>query len=279
MIHVDSNGLPIPLGANADGIVDLHLDRDTVVQALAAGPGNTVFALLWLSDGFDARLVVARFTAGGVLDPAFGRNGIATTPFVAPYPGGGGMVRRGSALVVAGPVLSASRFVIGLLALDLNGRRMSSFGRKGLVRVDQPGTSSLPLRVIALPAGGYAVAGFQQLIDSPSRSFVLRLNASGHRVASFGQNGLRTFADTNVADIAAGPGGSVYFAATDRNSVELDRLGADGQPDPAFTSTITAVGPASGFVSIRRLVVGSGRITAVGELDEANWLFLRYLAK
>jgi len=279
LIHVNSNGLPIPLGANATGIVDLHLDHDTTVQALAAGPGNTVFALLWRSDGFDSRLVVARFTAGGAPDPGFGKNGIVTTPFVGAFPAGASMVRQGSALVVAGPLLATPRLATGVLALDLQGRRVSSFGRKGLARLDQPGTSSLPIRVIALPAGGYAVAGFQSLADSTSRSFVLRLDPSGHPVGSFGQNGFLTFVDADVGDIAAGPSGSIYVAATHGNLVELGLFGTDGQPDPAFNGTTTPVGPPSGFVSIRRLVVNPAGITAIGDLDEANWLFVRYLAK
>lgn len=177
--------------------------------------------------------VVARFSADGKFDPAFGKTGVVQVR--VPRPAGaqnaeltGAVVQPDGKVLVAGHVelddpVDAQAI---LVRFDADGTLDESFGTGGMVQDAIPATRSARIEDLALTAGGAILVTGQR----DGRYYVARLTPGGSADAAFGAGGL--VADTGkdpsaLAALAVAPDGTI-FAAGGAGQPLLVRLAPDG---------------------------------------------------
>ncbi len=188
---------------------------------LADGGALVGGTALSLDGGTYSRWVVARYTAGGTLDPVFGEGGVATVRsdrFAATRP---------SALAVdaSGRVLVAGHLSSGICTLARllpSGDHDPDWTYENLseLRVLPDGTApgsngaadNAPGVSLALLSGGVALGGCAQFADDasaqePARSILARLNTDGGVNLAFGGEGFQDVPDS--AQIEATPQGKL----------------------------------------------------------------------
>lgn len=178
-------------------------------KVLAAGASRRTFLL-------------ARFDAGGNLDPSFGEGGFVLPPIVGPgaklSKGGGGeeasswaedvaVVPDGDVVLGGGTSQWSTEWMASkafpfhcrdcpqplLARFDASGRLDSSFGRGGLLRLLEPDGSGMQggvQQVTALADGKILVSGSIFAGLSVGEPFVARLNPDGSYDPGFGDKGL-----------------------------------------------------------------------------------------
>ena len=217
-------------------------------------------------------VALAASAAPGSLDRRFGGDGIVTA-----FTGGGvatavGIDHEGR-IVVAGSTTDGVD--VAVARLRPNGTFDPSFGHGGKVRVDLGGADDAFDLAIG-PGDGIAIAGRTSSTAS-GRMFVLRLNASGAPVPTFGTNGVAFVAfgwSLQGADAVAFArrgrlvlGGYTSNGSAIRSAVA--RLLRDGTLDPAFSGDgrVTLNLSAAGEQVNDLLVLPGGRIVAAGSAD------------
>ena len=169
------------------------------------------------------------FASGGKLQLDFGSD--AATDVLA-LPGGGA--------VMAG----RSDGDFALLKLTAAGAADASFGSSGLAKVDFDSGSDSAVAVFTMDDGGFLLVG-RAWVGSKTQLGVLRLNAAGQPLSTFGTNGKAAYVATgwsnlSIRDAVRTTGGKIVVVGhantgSDRD-VWLARLNADGTLDSGFGS-------------------------------------------
>jgi uncharacterized delta-60 repeat protein len=174
----------------ADGTLDPSFGRDgRVVTQFDDGAG---LDLLLRPDGklvmvgvSKGRLVLARYSHDGSLDPSFGRQGTVTGDFRSyVLPGKSAFDKRGRILVPISPGCYPCSYVV---RYNADGRLDKTFGRRGRATVDL-----LDASAVAMSGRRIVVAGIANG-DGPGlpKLAVLRLSSAGRLDRKFGRNGRR----------------------------------------------------------------------------------------
>ncbi len=221
--------------------------------------------------------------AGGPLslDPTFGTNGVATTPFemkVNP-PSGEVAVQPDGKLVIAGedPLTGSWR----ISRLNADGSLDTSFGTNG-VTTTQFSTSTVyprPRIVVLQPDGKILVGGRISVSNAPA---LARYNADGSIDTTFGTNGIANFGVTQIGveDVALNSDGTIMVALTVLNGTaffKVAKFTSTGQLDTTFgpggirTSTVSATTASINLLANGGYIMaGSNRVAkflASGGLD------------
>ena len=218
-------------------------------------------------------VALAASAAPGSLDRRFGGDGIVTA-----FTGGGvatavGIDHEGR-IVVAGSTTDGG-VDVAVARLRPNGTFDPSFGHGGKVRVDLGGADDAFDLAIG-PGDGIAIAG-RTSSTAGARMFVLRLNASGAPVPTFGTDGVAfvgfgwSLQSANAVAFAR-KGRLVLGGYTSNGSAirsAVARLLGDGTLDPAFggDGRVTLNLSAAGEQVNDLLVLPGGRIVAAGSAD------------
>jgi uncharacterized delta-60 repeat protein len=188
---------------------------------------------------------VLRFMPDGTLDPTFGWHGIVLVDFVGARDEAFAIVvQPDDKIVVAGLAGRPNgNDDFGLVRLNPNGSRDTSFGWNGLVMTDFFGQRDQALGLVLLP-DGKLVAGGYSTRDSTGLDFALaRYNPNGSLDHTFGIGG-RAIADywgraDAMFKLALQPDGKLVGAGIatrpdGTHDFAVARFNANGSPDPTF---------------------------------------------
>lgn len=241
--------------------------------AVTSSTENQYYAAGFTTVDDDSRMAVARFGTAGVLDPAFGSNGIATVNVSA----GSGkkaelaravVVQSDGKIVIAGPVEhdpsatgDADRDTdIAVVRFDAAGQLDRTFGTDGITRLDlstgitlpNPTPNSPPIVRgdtvwgLTLMPGDNLLAIGGKLADGTGRTdidyAVVKLTSNGTRDTTFGTNGLVTLdigtGVDNPRTAITQPDGKIVVSGHTSDAgvitTVLFRLLPDGQFDASF---------------------------------------------
>jgi uncharacterized delta-60 repeat protein len=177
-------------------------------------------------------VVVARFTATGALDPAFGGGAPVLTALGSGF--GGMSLSPAGALLLGGPrCCSSAGRAVHLVQIDASGAFQAGFGHEGQLFVDDVTDAVSVGAVVVLPSGRIYVVGSGQ---HKGDAFALRLLPGGKLDHSFGHGGIAYMrrSHLNVAGAAVDRAGRLLvFGSSLRRLAVLRRL-SDGRPDPSF---------------------------------------------
>lgn len=141
------------------------------------------------ADGGDNDFAVVRYTAGGALDPTFAQEGKATVDFEE-----GDDVANCIALqkdgkaIIAGNSVKSGRSVLALVRLNADGKRDTTFGRRGKVLTELPGKNGIATGVVLQSDGKMIVVG--SIYGGGRRDVILlRYNPDGSADGDFGMDG------------------------------------------------------------------------------------------
>ena len=241
------------------GIVTTRIERDYASQAFAAaldGDGRLLVAGYnggrksnrpGAFDDWPIRVVLLRYTAGGVLDTSFGAGGVASHILVPSGSDGqagrefllydvgntktAGLIldRQGRSLVAA----AAADGPVVLMRFTREGALDSSFGSAGTVKTpigQRAGVSALSWDV----EGRLLAAG-----TSDDNGVLLRYSADGALDATFGDRGIRKMPIGEGMRVSAAvqeADGHLLMVASGKNTVQLARYDRDGKPDQSVGS-------------------------------------------
>lgn len=273
-----------------DGLATLG--KDVAVTGMVVDKGRVVLSgtVRNPDTGMDQRVVVARFTSDGHLDPTFSGDGQGVYKVTAggDHSAGVAIDSKGRVLLGTSPDLGgrAKHSEFNVLALDETGSVDRSFGRKGVasIRSDQKkAVGGYVTGMQVLPNGRIAVIGSSRLRvdfdDEESRWAVGMLTASGKPDRKFagGHLALVRFGKTYSTspapqDIAVdgkgrlvlagegyGPAADSFAVARFTRRGDLDRsFGRKGKVGVRF-------GAESRAVAVQ--VLPSGRILALGHVE------------
>jgi uncharacterized delta-60 repeat protein len=218
---------------------------------------------------------VERFGTDGKLDTSFGSAGQRIDAFFDSGPD----IARAVALqsdgkiVLAGQVLNAGNYGIGLARYTTAGALDSTFGTSGRAMVTPSGSSPSPYAVAVQPDDKIVVAGSWQ---GGTACILMRFNADGSVDTTFGASGqvVETIAgctDQAFQALALQGNGSIVVAGYAQKSAAdyecvLARYTSSGAPDTAFGTSGIRVGDFTAADDIARAVAiqTDGRIVAAG---------------
>lgn len=222
----------------------------------------------------------------GKLDPTFGDNGTGIANSSLP----GLSVQAlesvfdpasGAQFTLARRALPAGGSGLTLLKFDTGGRLDTSYGVNGALDLPLPSAVTASPTLLRLPSGALRVAATSA---DGGTLHVTAFAPNGDLDNSFGtaavstvaldpvlSAALGTGATLSAADLAAGPGGSLYVAGTARRATDtagemaLLRLTAAGVPDTSFNTTGAVIAPlASDDIAAALVVDATGRVTLAG---------------
>lgn len=252
---------------NENGTVDSSFGANGIVNVTNSGFANDLaFDILLLSDGsmittgyadvLDQRVIIEKFNSSGILDPAFGTNGIAIFNLTT-----GQDVGWGIELHPNGRIMIAGRIGIGgpgksdflLMAITSNGALDTSFGIDGLASKNVNVTETA-LDLLVEPSGKIVLAGASGTGGLGGDDYAIcRFNENGSIDATFGNNGATVSEIASFFSEAAVIGmqsdGKLMVAgrgATIKNDFALVRYFSDpiiidcAAPINAATSNITS---------------------------------------
>jgi uncharacterized delta-60 repeat protein len=253
----------VPAGADFASLGDVELGpKGTLVAA-----GQAVDA-----DG-RPRMVVARFTAAGTLDPAFGTGGITFAPGAFGY-GLALSVARGRRPLVAGVGGDSDdprSFRFAAERLTPAGAPDPRFAGDGYLELGVGRSSSFANAAVALPGGGLLAAGAGTVAGGRQAMAALRTHANGKVDFGFGRDGSRLIAlgDGAVAnDLVRDRAGRALLvgqvARGARYRFAVVRLGRGGRPEPGFAAATIGWGDYPVARATAAALQRPGRLVAVG---------------
>ncbi len=254
VLGVDGHGRVLALGGTNSGVV----------------PGGDPGALL-------------RFLRGGGLDRSYGTSGFVRVPGnsrgLAVGPGGDAFVLSG-------------KFLPNLVSHVTSGGRLDPrFGDEGSVPLPSPPpivrrgkklrSEFTPGPMVALPDGGVLVGGVNsdRVAGLNVRMAVMKLNASGRPVPSFGHRGITILAlghsgICSLVAMTAGPGGRILLAGTlqrkRRRTLAIVAIGHDGRLDKGFGTAGVATTPLRGSSGASAIATSGGSIFVAGRRQFRN---------
>jgi uncharacterized delta-60 repeat protein len=221
-----------------DGLAQLGADTALDGAAVQAD-GKLVAAGTQGADAEAARLLVARFTAGGALDRSFSGDGVATLGIASI--GHDVAVQPNGKLVAVGATTDASgRFLSGMVAarFNPNGSLDGSFSGDGVATLFDGQVAEA--RAVVLDGTKILLAGAGPIGGFP-RVALVRFNANGSLDGSFGSGGaaLHDFGRFSVANDVAIGGGKIVIAGSQRHDLRTTnvlaaRFNLNGSTDPSF---------------------------------------------
>lgn len=253
----------------------------------------------------DTRVLLARFTADGALDPSFGQGGSVTRNVAV---GAGGEVARGIVVQPSGQIVISATVEhpgsdprdrdVAVLRFNTDGTLDEGFGQRGVALLDLSDGAAVGTAYVADTTWGLAQDGAGRLLVHAAQRrdgatdtdfVVLRLTADGVVDTSFGVQG-RTALDINnrsasPRSVTVLPDGSVVAAGymNDGGPVKpvLYKLTAGGALDPSFGQggvfnqgvlSATTEAYAAALQGTSLVTTGYGRAAASESLD---WVSLR----
>jgi uncharacterized delta-60 repeat protein len=178
---------------------------------------------------------VARLTAGGALDPAFGDGGIATSDFGGDDFGLAMARQANGRILVAGqssPTVPTDE-TLGAIVTRLRaiGELDPDFAGDG--RLTLPGTSNARAVLVQPQDGKIVVAG---TADGSQKMTVTRLMRNGSPDPTFDADGTATIGFPAVLTTGAvlQPDGRIVVAGSSSGDFAVARLNSNGSPDATF---------------------------------------------
>jgi uncharacterized delta-60 repeat protein len=227
---------------------------------------------------------VARFTADGAVDPAFGGAGYVTTT-LGTHPTRGAATARAilaqpkRRIVVVGAARAksgkAKRYEFALARHRSDGSLDGTFGARGRVVTDVGGAAGSFFGeandAIPGPGGAIVVAGSRQSANGGFDGMVVaRYRRDGSLDPSFGSDGVAdvrsSFQATGTA-VAPARGDKIVVAGSDRGGLAVARFNADGSLDTSFANDgelLLGIG-SRGRPAIGVVVTPRGEIVAAEE--------------
>ena len=213
----------------ADGQIDTSRGDNGEVPFFDFSGTNTVFdfddgsALVVESSPGAFQVNISRFNADGSLDTSFGAGGTTTisdprsVPVLAVTPDGG-FVRVGEN---------------GIERFDSNGQQDFSFGNSGFF---DPGFLAGTEQLVVDDSGNiFAITdAFESPFFADEPAQILKLTPSGQPDFSFGNSGLVNVSSIDTEAIIDSQGRLIFGEEFENNLFQLNRINADGSPDPAF---------------------------------------------
>ena len=213
--------------------------RTSVAPTAAAlqSDGRIVLTGPFFSAGVASGFRVARLTADGRLDTAFGTGGLATIPASETAFPKGIAIQPDGRIVVAGTFENS----VGIVRLNPDGSLDASFGTGGRIDVDLGG-SSVDVNALTLGAAGRILVAGRLRTGSTSAMFVLRRSADGSADVAFDGDGVATIAVGTYASasaVAVQVDGAVVLAGSTYDGVRgtstvAARLTPSGALDETF---------------------------------------------
>lgn len=251
---------------------------------------NRLYAAGFVADGADQQMAVTRFNADGTVDAGFGTAGTATVNVAR---GGktvelarGVVVQGDGKVVIAGPVEhdpeasgdAAKDTDIGLARFDGAGRLDTTFGDRGVVRLDlstgvADGTAfrgDTAWGLVKVAGEKLLVVGSQVAAGRTDVDFaVVRLNADGSRDSAFGPVvvGVGPGVSESPKTAVELPDGKVvvagYASVGGVVSPVLFRLTTAGALDPSFGDRGPDAASSGGGVAVRPVLANVGEAYSV----------------
>lgn len=291
--RLNTDGSP-DTGFGKGGEVEVHLGApvDRVRVAVQADGRIVVGAEPLSGYGGDA-VLIARFTAQGLLDPSF-RGG---NPLITSLGSGlGGLALAGGKAVVAGPrCCGAEGRAVHLARIDENGVFDSSFGRQGERFVDDVTDGAGVGALIVRPNGGIVVVGSGRG-GKGAGSFALALKPNGALDTKFGRRGIaylghkRFTVNGAVVDragriLVAGSSSEGTARGSGARALSVLRRLPNGSPDRTFAggslihlpSLRTSHADAVGLQGGRSLIVLTSRGGCSRTCESPTAMLVRFL--
>jgi uncharacterized delta-60 repeat protein len=202
-----------------------------------------------------SEIVVARYSADGVLDSTFGSSGLVTTR-VKDYDGAAAVMPQADGkIVVVGHTTKAGGVpALVVVRYQSDGSPDLTFGSAGIDVL--PGTSDWNVTAAALDGNGDVVITGAVIVNGFGKLFVVRVLPTGGLDPTFGDNGavILHLSKPNENDsgnaIAILPQGRIVVAGMARGSCyAVVRLNHDGTLDDTFAKDGKFVGGPNGFAS------------------------------
>lgn len=230
-------------------------------RAAVAGPAGSIVVAGYGRTGY----ALARVTAAGRLDPAFGTRGVKSVTLdpdarVAQL----AAAADGSLLVAGGGFVARHR---------ADGSLDAAFGSGGILRTEGFSASL----AIASPTG--LLFGGRDTASHPrDDTGIVALDAAGARDPAFGTGGRVSLRGGGLG-LAAGPGGTVLVVTTSQGDLRIVRLRRDGSLDPAFGGGdgMTSIGRLYAYGATDLLVDPDGAVTVLADYYATD-LLLRFTA-
>ena len=217
----------------ANGSLDTTFDGDGKVTTAFGSDNAEAHALAIQTDGrivvagsAGSEMAVARYSASGSLDAAFGSGGVVSTPVgIGVATGFAVALQPDGRIVLAGQTYNGSDDDVALVRYNANGTADASFGSGGIVTTGI-GSSHDQANAIALqPDGRIIVAG--QSFTGASYDFALvRYAANGSLDPTFGSGGKVTTGIGSDNEFGAGvalqPDGRIVVAGPSNTSTDAD---------------------------------------------------------
>lgn len=208
-------------------------------QILLGGDGGIyVMGGSTVAGGSTAEVTVARMTAQGVLDPAFGAGGVATigATFVAD--------QASAALDAQGGVIIATRqeplqwqsAAVQVHRLSSGGVLDAAFGTAGTAVLDT-GTSVVAMGQVQVAANGMLLLPWSSVdAQGNTSTHVARFVSNGALDVTYGSGGIAHPATSGLLAALDASGGLLLAGAASDHGFDVMRLTAAGQPDAGFGS-------------------------------------------
>lgn len=300
---------------NADGTTDTSLDTDGKVRTVIGSGEATINTMIYYPDGkilaagFSAPILnvgqrdvtVARYNPDGSLDTSFDTDGILVSPLAGEEDMATALTmepHQGATVVGYQADSSARRYQVGVIALNANGSRDTTFSTDGSVAfwLGADDSAYESAYAVAPQRDGKILVGGNVAGDCG----VARYNADGSFDTKFDGDGRLTISplpnsnnegECYVFDVAVQSDGkviavgSVYDFSTLSNELVVARFMPDGSPDVTFDSdgkVVTRLPGFSGDYGRSIALLSDGKILVGGEMslsqNKTNFLLLRYKA-
>ncbi|MBL8487153.1 MAG: hypothetical protein JNK22_08715, partial [Rhodocyclaceae bacterium] len=240
---LDADGIPVS-GFGSDGKVITDFGSGDVARAVAV-QADGMLLVTGITGSVSSDFSLARYTAAGALDTAFGTGGTLTADIAAADSGNAVAVQADGKIVVVG----TSSGDIAVLRFNADGTPDNGFDGDG-----KAVASLLPFdsgSCVALQADGKILVGGKAEDAGSSRFALLRFNADGTLDDAFGTAGVVQTAfgsgfyagDSAAYGIAVQPDGKIVVTGTafvgGTRDIGLVRYNRDGSLDLSFDSTKT----------------------------------------